>query len=730
MTNKIYRISNWILSCLLTVVGAYASPGNKAKTFDIKDGLPSINISQVRQDDNGLIWIGTWNGLAFFNGEHFYTFRSDDIKGRLSTNRIHSLMPDSLENVWFLTYDRKLNMLDKDKGRFISISEFLPEGTELPPLQDLYRTKNGIWVASSDKKSVVKITYVLGSPDEYAVELLSTSDLMPGSTKFKEVLSVVDGESWIVTDEKTFLEGTNLAISGNVIGIAESDGKSYLVTERGDMTSLQGHQLKEETSLNDFGKITGVVKINDTNIGVSTTQGYAVYNLKTRKWQKYDIKGGIIKIFGDSNNHIWMFGENGEVWMSSGVASPIAVPSEPSLTQGTAFLTPMIYEDRYGTVWLAQENRQLGYYDETKKKIVPTPVIVPKLKYEALPMVEKYFVDHNGDLWLISTSGLSFVNFTYHNFKNLPLEANNETRSVLATRDGTLLAGSVNGVLAKYNQDGKLIGYLSHTPIGDAGGNLLISPEYKTFSNRIYALHEDIQGNLWVGTKDSGLYTISPEGRVVHYSPNNSGQYHIDSNVFYGFDTDAKGRLWIGSYDKGPYIASMNPDGTASFTALSDLPGFPKEEGFKQVRRITHNDEGLIAMSTNAGMLMVKDDFKTPSEIRFTTLCPDFTDKESLSTANVMQTLFTKNGYALVSPMGGEVQRIDNEDLMEGKMKFKKPASEELSRVLSRGNVQSMIEDSAGNFYFVRDTDIVRYSPSDSTINILGSGVLGEDYEF
>ncbi len=708
----------------------YASPGNKARTFDIKDGLPSINISQVRQDDNGLIWIGTWNGLSFFNGEHFYTFRSDDIKGRLSTNRIHSLMPDSIENVWFLTYDRKLNMLDKDKGRLISISEFLPEGTVLPPLQDLYRTKNGIWVASSDRKSVVKITYDLDSPKEYAVELLSASALMPGATKFKEVLGGRNGESWIVTDKKTFLEGTNIAVDGDVIGIAEAEAKSYLVTEGGDMTSLQGSQLKKETPLKDFGKITGVVKINDANVGVSTTEGYAVYNLKTRKWQKYSIEGGVTKIFGDSNNHTWMFGRNGDIWMSSGVAAPVAVQSEPSLTQGTAFLTPMIFEDRYGTVWLAQENRQLGYYDEAKGKIVPSPVIVPKLKYEALPMVEKYFADHNGDLWLISTSGLSFVNFTYHNFKNLPVEANNETRSVLAARDGSLLAGSVNGVLAKYGQDGKLIGYLSHTPIGDGGGRLVVSPDYKRFADRIYALYEDPKGNIWVGTKNSGLYAISPDGKVSHFSPEYTGGRHIDSNVFYDFDTDTKGRLWIGSYDKGPYIASMNADGTASFTALSDLPGFPKEEGFKQVRRITHNADGLIVMSTNAGLLMVKDGFKSPSEIKFMTMSPDFSNKESLSTANVMQTLFSKNGYALVSPMGGEVQRIDDAALSEGTMKFHKPASEELSRVLSRGNVQSMTEDLDGNLYFVRDTDIVRYSPSDSTINILGSGVLGEDYEF
>lgn len=726
----INRISACILIYIFTLVSGYGSPSNKARTFDMKDGLPSINISLVRQDDKGLIWISTWNGLSFFNGERFYTFRSDDLKGHLSTNRINSLLPDRVDNVWFLTYDRKLNLLDKDKGTFVTISEFLPEGTYLPPFSDLYRSKDAIWAVSLDGKDLVKIAYNQASPNGYDIDLLSTSSLMPGSTKFLGVRNDKDGESWIVTDKKTFLEGSDIAIAGEVIEIADIDGKSFLATREGNLYSFADGQLKAETHLNDFGNITGVVRINNYNIGVATTQGFAVYNTKTRTWQKHTIEGGITKIFADSTNRIWMFSGHREIMMASGAASPIVIPFEQSSKQGTIFFMPLIFEDRFGTIWLAQEKGPLGYYDDSNGKIISNPVIVPKLKYNALPMVEKYFIDQNSDLWLISSSGLSFVNFTYHNFKNLPVEENYETRSVLATRDGSLIAGSVNGVLAKYDSNGKLVGYLSYVPVGDFEGRLLVTSDYKRFSNRIYALHEDRKGNIWVGTKDSGLYTVTPDGRVFHYSKSHLGDGHVESDVFYGFDTDRQGRLWAASYDKGPFLVSPNSDGSSSFTALSGLPGFPKEEGFKQVRRITHNEDGLIVMSTNAGLLTLKDDFKTIDDIKFSTLSPDFSNKESLSTANVMQTLFSKNGYALVSPMGGEVQRIDDNNLAAGEMKFHRPASEELSRVLSRGNVQSITEDHDGNIYFVRDTDIVRYSPADSTINILGSGILGEEYEF
>ncbi len=724
------RIPICLLIILLSFARAYADPGIKARTFDLKNGLPSNNISMVCQDDKGLIWIGTWNGISFFNGERFYTFRSNDSKGNLSTNRILSLESDSLNNIWLVTYDSKLNLLDKEMGRFVNISEFFPVNAVLPDTRYVYRTKDAIWGVSADGKKVIKLTYNNKASHGYEAALYETAELFPGAKTFEGVVKAPSGDYWIITDKKSFIEGTNIEVPEKLAGIVEADGKSYAVTSGGNLYSVANGQLKAETPLKDFGKVIELVKINNSHLGVATTEGYATYNMKTRAWQTRKINGGVTKIFVDSNNRVWLFAGNGDILMAAGTGNPVVMPFEHDPKQATTFVTPLIYEDRFGTVWLAQEKGHLGHYDESRGMIVGSPVILPNLRYKALPTVEKYFIDKSGNMWVISPTGLSFVNFTYHNLKNIPVEDNLETRSVLVTRDGTLLAGSVSGVLAKYTPDGKLQGYLSIAPAGESGGRLVISPDNRKFSYRIYALHEDAKGNIWVGTKERGLYTITPDGRVLHYDTKQTGAHHFPSDVIYGFDTDGKGRLWAATYDHGPILISSNPDGSTAFTPLIDLPQFPKDESFKQVRRITHNADGLIVMSTNAGLLTFKDNFKNLSDIKFTVLEPDLNNGESLSTANAMQTLFTKYGYALVAPMGGEVQGIDLADLAAGRSKFRKPASEELSSLLSRSNVQSLIDDNEGNLYFVRDTDIVRYSPSDSTINILGNGLLGDDYEF
>lgn len=725
------RFSIFILGYILTLASAKANPGNMARGFDIKDGLPSYNIANITQDDKGIIWIGTWNGLSFFNGERFYTFRSSDTKGKLSTNRIIDMQSDRNNNIWFCTYDSRLNLLDKDDGRIISISEFLQPEPALPSISHIYRSQNAMWGVSADRKDLFKISYNDKSPHGYDVSLLTVADLIPGATQFLETIRDEKGNSWIVTDKKSYLEGTSLQVDGQLAGCAEMNGKSFLMMRDGDLYSMYEDKLKSEPSLKGFGMVRDILEINNSHIGCATTDGYAVYDLKTRKWQTYPITGGITKMKADSNHRIWMFGGNGEILMAYGPAAPAIVPFDSQKAkQQTVFYQPVIHEDNYGTLWLAQAHGPLGYYDESKGEIVSDSIILPRLRYKALPTVESYFVDKSGNMWIKSSSGLAFIKFTYKNVKEIPVEENHETRSILITSDGHLLAGAVDGVIAKYDLKGNRIGYLSYIPIDDSKGQLSISKEYKKFSDRIYALHEDQEGDIWVGTKGSGMYRIKKDGRVDHYSKSHLPDKSLKMNVFYGFDTDKKGRLWAASYDQGPILITSTSTGSLDFTYLADLPGYPDASGARNIRRITHDDDGLIVLSTNGGLITFRDDFKDVKDIKFTIFNSDMSNNESLSTNHVMQTLFTKYGWALVSPMGGEVQSILKDDLTEGKIKFRKPVSEELSRLLSRDNVQSMIEDNDGDLYFVRDTDIIRYASSDSAISVIGSGILGDDYEF
>ena len=45
--------------------------------FSVADGLPSPNVSAIAQDSSGFLWIGTWDGLARYDGAAFEVYRHD-----------------------------------------------------------------------------------------------------------------------------------------------------------------------------------------------------------------------------------------------------------------------------------------------------------------------------------------------------------------------------------------------------------------------------------------------------------------------------------------------------------------------------------------------------------------------------------------------------------------------------------------------------------------------------
>lgn len=731
------RSAGAFLIILASFLFGYANPGHTARTFNVRDGLPSNSVSTVVQDGNGLVWIGTWNGLSFYDGYRFYTFRSGEGTGELSTNRILEVHPDSAANAWFITYDYRLNLLDNSEGRFHSLSDLMP-GDSLASSFDarfFMQGKNGVWVRSRDGATVAIIRRNTESPLGYDVQLSSIGEIVDGARRLRSIKADAIGNSWIITDNSALLEGSTpqVSIAGPIADVAAVGPVSYVMGTDGTLTAFAEGRLRPVTPLDDFGTVSALEPIDDTRLVAATDRGYAIYNSRTNRWATAPISGGVEMVKADSKNRVWALGTNGKVYMSAGDGispRPVEIQTPPG-SRNTEFVTPMILEDNYGTIWLAPKQGILCYYNEETGRAVPSRIVSPLLKYTTLPEVEKYFVDSNKNLWVISAHGLSLVNFTYQNYRNLPIDENHETRSMIVLADGSLLAGSSNGVIAKYNPQGRFEGYLVRSQETNGDGQASLSATPRRFSIKVYSLYQDPSGGIWIGTKGDGLFNINTEGRVRHYTRSGVPGRRIECDTVYDFDTDSRGQLWTATYGRGPQLARPRSDGSFEFVSLPTVAqNYPEEDGYLYVRRITHNGRGEVALATNSGLVAFRDSFASPTEIRFVTSVPGTGDRASLRTSNVMQVLVGADGNTLVSSMGGEVQRVVNRNLTDSLLRFEPPAEPALSKVLSNGNVLSMVQDRNGNYYFVRETDIVAYFPHDSNITILGRSILGDEHEF
>jgi signal transduction histidine kinase/DNA-binding response OmpR family regulator len=82
------------LLCALPVKGQAVLPH---RHYGLQHGLPSEHIEVVTQTPDGRLWIGTLNGVAFFDGFRFRRIRADE---RFSFARVIDLIPADRNSVW------------------------------------------------------------------------------------------------------------------------------------------------------------------------------------------------------------------------------------------------------------------------------------------------------------------------------------------------------------------------------------------------------------------------------------------------------------------------------------------------------------------------------------------------------------------------------------------------------------------------------------------------------
>jgi len=105
----------WIL-CLAG--RAVAAPGAEflVDVWDTEAGLPDSTVTAVQQTRDGYLWVGTYNGLARFDGIHFEIF--DPLNTPALTHpRIQDLFLDANGVLWINTYDGSLISLQSGEFR-------------------------------------------------------------------------------------------------------------------------------------------------------------------------------------------------------------------------------------------------------------------------------------------------------------------------------------------------------------------------------------------------------------------------------------------------------------------------------------------------------------------------------------------------------------------------------------------------------------------------------------
>ncbi|MCW5579860.1 MAG: hypothetical protein KIS72_00740 [Luteimonas sp.] len=551
------------------------------RNFGIGDGLPQASINALLQTRDGYLWIGTYGGLARFDGNAFKTFRTSP--GGLVSNRILSLHEDQRGRLWIGTQDAGIALYESGRFRPLDFCGGTCQVNMIRPSAD----GRALWVLSPrgvfefDPDTLQYVVrhavfnafgFIAPMPDgnvyaagghglvRIGADTVDDIPLPEGS-----VGAAMEGSGrhlWLVTGARRLyrydtIDGTwaliRGAVSPNARVSVSNDGRLLLsdalaggvmwLHEDGSTTPLAGlpadvhvrqAYVDDEGSLWIGSDVQGLSRIRASRIGLMQSADV-----------RMDIPG--VAVVEDGEGGLWFGMGCGGLrhWDGNGIVRSVSL--EDAL--GTECVHSLLVDDRR-RLWVGTWGGRLGRLEDDRMVLVREWPQRGRLGVWQNPDDGTYWVGTLRDTWRLDVDA----------------------------------KGGIAGARPVPALDGMAIAFMAPSPrggswfVGDQGAYRLVDGEIveqwqqaDLGTRFLRSLYEDPDGSLWIGSYGGGLILIR-DGRV-HRQDTASGLFDDTVSCIL---PDADGRLWLG--------------GNNGVSVLLD-------------RRIDTRDPELIALSTSDGLV-------------------------------------------------------------------------------------------------------------------------------
>ena len=706
-----------VLLGLIASLAATATPYCDVRKFSITDGLAANSISDIKQANDRLMWFSTWNGLSYYDGYTFHTFRDEpDQTDLLSTNRIMCIEPTVNNNIWCITTDRKLYVYDTHICDFVNVGDKINQkfGIDLRA-EKIYPIKNGnTWITSVNADYIIRAKGPEVNDKSPELIRVGQHGLRSGHVWF--VWQDHKDREWILTDKGATIYNNHFSTSIPFKWIREVGESIFLATTDGKLAVYD-----ERNKLSMIPLPAGVTRINQLkNTGyqllIATNLGMVIYNPRTFKTELINVQSPgqplaeVKNIYTDFYGMVWVFTDGMGVtlvdpktgnkqWLYADQEDPVDRTSSDHY-----FIT----QDENKTLWVVPNQGTFSYFDRKAGKLVPYLLRSNSSGNFRIPTISKFFLSDQGILWVTGNHDLTQIAFKNHSYTLCTLDrGESEVRSLCTTSDGLNLAGCANGIILVSNEQHQKIGYL-------APGGQIVTEQIPFCESGIYSLFTDRKGRIWIGTKSNGLFLKDTNGSITNFQHDPANRTSLPGNRVEDITSDRQGRIWIGTYGGG--LALLN-EGAAGYNFWSIQSGMPwPKKDFGKVRRINCSPTGEILVGTTDGLVSFGDNFRDPRKIKFyvTTYIPN--DTTSLAANDVNFILLHSNGNTYISELGGILEKVRGKNLLKDSLRtdyFK-------LLNLNEGIVQSMVEDNQGNLWVIRESSIDRCNLKTGAMEVFG----------
>lgn len=615
-----------LLICIIALFTLNDPPINQSRTYSKQiwrsaDGLPEDFAQAITQTHDGYLWIGTSGGLVRFDGVTFTVFNKKNTPA-FKDDSVYSLLVSTDGAIWAGTEGGGLVRYYRGTFKSYGVAEGLTNGFVRVIFQDklkrlwigtdaglfqfknerLFRIdgKNGlpfINVHSICEERMGKLLvggWGLLVLDELQQSVYYTSSESQADNSVRTIKRTADGSIWI----------------GSIAGLRKID-RSVTSNPFDTPKILTGQNISYL-----YQSKNNALWIGTYGNGVKRLTGGHFTNYSTPKTLPHN---NVLSIFEDSENNIWVGTQGGLLRLSPGAGTTITPNDGIPLSINTVYkdknnilavslsgklykvsdriLTPIenrlnrltirnVFRDSHGTLWIGTDGQGIACIKDnlilqftTKQGLVSD-------------FIRAFCEDRNGNLWIGTDGGLSRMSLNqpgrFNNYKTENGLIYESIRAVITNRRGGLWIAT-DGGLSYFN--GSKFEKLP-TQLNDL---------------KIWAIYEDAESKLWIGTVGNGLLSLH-NGIVRNFT----ATVGLPSNKIYFVGEDSKANLWM-SGPSGISVVSRKELEYASASHKLAVKRYNTSEGIITDQMSggvqnsgVLNDDGVMWFASTKGLVRIR----------------------------------------------------------------------------------------------------------------------------
>ena len=573
----LYKISLHALLYLLSATCFAQDLLFNVQFFDQSDGLSDRSVFAVNQDDRGLIWIGTGNGLNQFDGKEFRVIGEQN--SRTSTGNVFRVQKDQEGDFWIEKEGESVIHFDPYKEELIPLPDerFNDLKYLLPAINKsdvFFRSKENDVFYLDEQKNLIAFSKT-EIPIRSRVNVTSWRTLLIDAAFHKKKIEI---------DE----DGDTLRVFDNQLSFPYDDGKKKLregviEVEENKLLNETLFEIKKEGDLVPFEFLIDDRPFSFKDIGLEGPLQYTLRKDKAgnywfvvrnkvfffdehKKLQK-EITNDLLDLSGSTWNANDVFvDDDNRIWIASGIGlflidvkvNPFQVYLDETGRTSTRGITSNSEDeifianylgakklnkvseeiieahDFYGSsiakigedeIWVGTTS---GFYilDE-KKDSVDNRIIKELGRHDVL----SFLVDADAELVYIGTSQGLWIS---------DMEASNIKKDDRLNKYPEFVEAYIPNLLK--NADGIWLATRNGLYLFDPDKGIIDHVQFP--NNKIKFIHEDKVGDFWMATQGGGLIHWDRKNNIKNQITTNDGLSH---NVIYAVYEDEEGYLWLPS---------------------------------------------------------------------------------------------------------------------------------------------------------------------------------------